>query len=147
MSRSIDAQAEEILDKARYLVLGIGDEPAPHVVPLFYGQEQGRLYFHCARRGTKLDLLRARPRVSFVAAEEPEIRPGESACRFSARCRSVMGRGVARIVSDDAERIRGLDAIMRHYAASTDPRYSPDDLARTLVVCIDVEEIHARRIG
>jgi nitroimidazol reductase NimA-like FMN-containing flavoprotein (pyridoxamine 5'-phosphate oxidase superfamily) len=137
---------EEVLGSAVYLFLGIKDDPAPYLVPLFYGYVPGRLYIHCAQAGAKLELIGKDPNVGFGLAEEPRIVPADTACGFSAKARSVIGDGVARIVSDPEERILGLNAIMSHYDAQN-PAYKPDSLARTCVLAVDIISMRAKRVG
>jgi nitroimidazol reductase NimA-like FMN-containing flavoprotein (pyridoxamine 5'-phosphate oxidase superfamily) len=140
------AELEDVLQSARYLILGINDDPAPYLVPLFYGYEKGTLYIHCARQGLKLDLIRRNPRVGFALAVEPRIKAGETACAFSAESRSIVGRGVAREARDDAERARGLGSLMRHYGWEN-REYRPDSLARTCILAVDIQEMKGKRIG
>ena len=59
--------------KKIYMTLAIPrGEDAPYLVPLNFGAELAEeklvLYFHCAREGTKLSLLRHCPAVSFSAS-------------------------------------------------------------------------------
>jgi nitroimidazol reductase NimA-like FMN-containing flavoprotein (pyridoxamine 5'-phosphate oxidase superfamily) len=140
------AELEEVFQSARYLFLGMNDDPAPYLVPLFYGLEKGTLYIHCAMEGRKLDLIERDPRVGFALSVEPRITKGEAACDFSAVSRSIVGRGTARVVGDDAERARALASIMRHYG-SENREYRPDSLTRTCILAVDVEELRGKRIG
>ena len=61
-----------ILDMAEILHIAIKNEPWPYTVPVNFGYEwQGEalvFYFHCAKTGMKLDLLRRDPQVSVNAA-------------------------------------------------------------------------------
>ena len=140
------AELAGILERAEVLHLALRDEPAPYVVPLAFGYADGALWFHCAREGTKLELLRRDPRVGFCAVAGARIAAGPTACDFSASGESVVGRGTARIVTDPDERRRGLDALMRHYGPDR-PVYRPESLARTCVVRIDVEELRGKRLA
>jgi hypothetical protein len=141
-----DAGIREILEAAPVLYLAIRDDPAPYVIPVCFGFEKGTIYFHSAVAGTKVDLLRADPRVGFSAHAGFEVKAGRAACDFAARALSVTGTGVARIVEEEKERIRGLDLIMRHYSSPA-PSYSPSTLARTLVIAVDIRAIRGKRIG
>ena len=140
------AEIEEIIRSARYLFLAIRDDPAPYLVPLFFGYVPGRLYIHCAKAGAKLDLMGKNPCVGFGLAEEPGIIPADSACGFSAKTRSIIGDGIARIVSDPRERIAGLNAIMSRYSTAK-PVYKPDSLERTCVIAIDIRKLKAKKVG
>jgi hypothetical protein len=150
---------ERILHEAKVLFLALRDFPAPYVLPVCFGHDpanppgtaaRGTLYVHCAPTGAKIDLLRADPAVGFSACTDMTVRPGAAACDFSCRSESVVGTGRARVVETEEERIRGLDAIMRHYAegpAAAAPAYRPGSLSRTSVIAVDIDSLRGKRIG
>lgn len=140
------AELEQVLAKAEVLFLALHDTPAPYVIPLTFAYEDGAFWFHCAREGTKLDLIRRDPRVGFSAVADARIVPGAAACDFTATGRSVVGRGTARIVTDPDGRRRGLDALMRRHGMER-PGYRPGPLDRACVVRIDVEELRGKRLA
>ena len=139
-------QIASILDRARVLCLALHDEPAPYVIPVSFGVEGGTLYVHSAPRGAKIDLLASHPRLGFTAWADETLVTGESACDWGVRASSVAGIGTARVVTDPPEKLRGLDAIMRHYGAAG-PVYRPDVLARTTVIAIAIDSMRAKRVG
>jgi nitroimidazol reductase NimA-like FMN-containing flavoprotein (pyridoxamine 5'-phosphate oxidase superfamily) len=144
------ALLDKIFEEARILFLGLRDEPAPCVLPVCFGYDKGSVYVHSATAGTKIDLIAAYPIVGFSASTELVVKPGAAACDYSAQVRSVIGTGRARIVTEEAERARGLDAIMRHYAtgpAAETPFYKPGPLARTCVIAIRIDTLRGKRIG
>ena len=57
----------------------IGDGGYPYGTPMnhFYNDEDGKLYFHCAMEGHKLDAVRANDKVCFTVLSEPVRNPGE----------------------------------------------------------------------
>jgi uncharacterized protein len=144
------AALDDVLREAHILFLGLRAEPAPYVLPVCFAHERRTLYVHSAMAGTKIDLIAAHPVVGFSACAELVVVPGAAACDFTARVRSVIGTGRARIVSDPEERARGLSAIMRHYAsgpAAERPVYKPETLERTCVIAIRIETLRGKRIG
>ncbi len=139
-----------ILGRSTVVFLAFHDNPAPYVVPMFFGFEEGRLYLHSAPAGTKIDLLRADPRVGFTAVCEVKIVEGKTACDFTASAESIAGSGTARIIENEKERLHGMDLIMRHYAAHSPAEgfsYRSGSLSRTAVMAIDIHEMTGRRIG
>lgn len=140
------AELEGVLAKAEVLFLALHDEPAPYVVPLNFAYAEGALWFHGAREGAKLDLIRRDPRVGFSAVADARIVPGAAACDFTASGASVVGRGTARIVTEPEERRRGLDALMRRHGMER-AAYRAESLARTCVVRLDVEELRGKRLA
>ena len=136
----------KILDAAPVLYLGFRCEPFPYVIPVTFGWEEGRLWVHGAPTGLKIECIRADPRVGFSAHCGFQIAVGETACDFTVRAMSVVGTGIARIVEEESEKIRGLDLIMRHYSPAA-PLYRPSSLARTCLIAIAIETIRAKRFG
>lgn len=114
MNRPMRQRARQVTDKAvlcamldqmEVLFLGIQDEPAPYVVPLNFGydfEDDLIFYFHCARAGTKLDLLRADPHVCVTAAQFISY-AGGSVKGHLHDYRSVIARGVAIQIDPEAE--------------------------------------------
>ncbi len=143
------ASVRAILEEATVLFLGIHDEPAPYVIPVCFGLAGDVLYIHCAAEGTKLDLLRARPEVGFSATTTFTLVTGATACDFGCRAASIVGTGRARIVTDEAERKRALEALMRHYAGqrSEEIPFRGAAVDRTTIVAIDIGTLRGKRIG
>lgn len=144
------AEVSAILAQARVLCVAFHDTPAPYALPLSFGCEEGSLYVHCASAGRKLDLLAADPRVGFTAWTDDAVVPGRAACHWGVRARSVTGTGTARVVTDPAEKLRGLDAIMRHaggHPGATGFSYEPETLARTGVIAVRIDTLTAKRVG
>ena len=65
----------------------IGDEGYPYATPMnhYFCEEDGCIYFHCGRKGHRLDALRACDKVSFCVYDEGFRREGE----WSLNIRSV----------------------------------------------------------
>ena len=137
----------KILDKAKVLHLGLVDGDEAYVVPMNYGyiMENGKLtvYLHGARRGRKLDLMRANPKVFFEL--DCDITPfeGEIACKYGITYSSVMGRGKAEIIEDVEEKKKGLSVLMK---TQTGKDFTFDDkmVSVVSVIRIDVSEYTAK---
>jgi uncharacterized protein len=157
---------QKILQEAQVLFLALRDEPAPYVVPVCFGAENGVIYVHSAAAGTKIDLIARDPLVGFSASTEMRVIPGNSPCRFSSRAESVVGTGRAEILTDESERRHGLDLIMRHYGghrrwhlgghrirwhsdgdSAALSAYEPATLARTCVIAVHVQTMRGKRTG
>lgn len=140
------AEITAIIRRARVCRLGLCDGDQPYIVPMSFGLRGEALYFHCAREGKKLDLLRANPKVCFEFETDVVIEPGDSGCDFGTKYRSVIGFGTAAIVENPDERLAGLEAIIRQYA---DLPCDPTDaaLAKTLVFRVDITEMTGKQSG
>ena len=91
----------------------VSDEP--YVIPINYTYSQGRIIFHCALEGRKLDLIRANPKVCLEVSSQ-EGRPAPHAADVcDAPFQSVLCWGEARIIDDLAERIEILNEFQARY--------------------------------
>lgn len=67
-----------LLESAPRGVLAVhGENGYPYGLPVNYVFMDGRIYFHCAKEGHKVDALRADDRVSFTILSEPVKNEGE----------------------------------------------------------------------
>ena len=85
--------------------LGLSMDGMPYVVPLNYGYVEGKIVFHCALTGKKLEYLRANPQVCFTVGRQAGkiVRhPQGALCHVEND--SVICYGKARIVEDVEER-------------------------------------------
>ena len=107
-----EEECREILRKAQRGVLSVtGDDGYPYGVPMNFHYEEGRIYFHCAREGHKLDAVRRCDKASFCVLSEPVRNPGEWWNCFT----SVICFGRIREVTDEAERTALLRALGEKY--------------------------------
>lgn len=106
-------ESEEILDAGLSGVLAVsGDDGYPYAVPLSYVYADGKLYFHWANSGHKLDGIRQNEKVSFCVIGQDEIVPEA----FATNYKSVIAFGRARMVTDDETKRRGLELLARKYS-------------------------------
>lgn len=107
----------EILDKSKVVRIGLVDGDEAYVVPMNYGytyeNEKLTLYLHGARRGKKIDLMRANPKVFFEMDCDIVPFEGEVACKYGITYSSIMGRGKATILEDPEEKMQALTYLMK----------------------------------
>jgi hypothetical protein len=109
------AEMEQFLNEEVLGYLGLCSDGQPYVVPLNYAYVDGKIIFHCALEGKKLDDIRRNPRVSFaISRQTGEVRDHTGApCHLDSD--SVICFGLARLVEDFNERAAVLNAFNRHY--------------------------------
>jgi uncharacterized protein len=115
---SID-EIRQILDKTKVLHLGLYDGEYPYIVPMHYGyvyQDDTLIfYMHGAKEGHKIDLINRNPKVCVELECDTELDPGgEIPCNYGAYFASVIGKGTAEVVTDEQEKICGLQQLMRN---------------------------------
>ena len=137
-------ELEQVIMKAEVCRLGMIDGDEPYVVPMNFGYRDGALFFHCAREGRKLDILRRNPKVCFELEGDACLVRGESACRWSSSFRSVIGWGRASIILDEASVRDGLEVLMDHYSPDQKD-FDARSLGLTAVIRVDVEHMTGKR--
>lgn len=103
----------DILRRSTHGVMALlGDEGYPYALPLNHVLMNGRLYFHCALEGHKLDALQSYDRASYCVVDADEV----DSQALSTRFRSVIAFGRARLLTDDQLKRRALIAIGERFA-------------------------------
>lgn len=107
------AACEAILERGTSGVLALsGDDGYPYAVPISYVYADGKLYFHCAKTGHKLDAIRRSGKASFCVIGRDQVVPEE----YTTYYRSVIAFGEIRIMEAGAAFDRAADALARKYA-------------------------------
>jgi nitroimidazol reductase NimA-like FMN-containing flavoprotein (pyridoxamine 5'-phosphate oxidase superfamily) len=106
-------QCDEILNRGTYGVLSVlGDNEYPYGVPLNYVYHNGKIYFHTAVSGHKIDAMRGHDKVSFTVVDKFEIVKEE----FTTYFRSVIAFGRVRFIEDEAEKRQALVWLCERYS-------------------------------
>lgn len=115
-------EMEKILHQETIGWLGLSGGNGPYVVPLNYAYVDGRILFHCALEGLKLDHIRANPEVCFSVGRqlgEVHRHTGGNVCHVDSD--SVICFGRARILEDISERTDALNAFQRSFEPEARP--------------------------
>ena len=105
-------ECEKILANGTAGVLSVlGDGGYPYGVPLSYAYKDGKIYFHSAVDGHKIDALRNEEKCSFTVIAQDDIHPDEYTTYF----RSVIAFGRMRIFDKMEDIIAGLRILGERY--------------------------------
>ena len=64
-----EKQCLDILRRAKTATLALsGDDGYPYSVPMNFVYEDGKIYFHGAKEGHKIDAIKNNPKVSMISA-------------------------------------------------------------------------------
>lgn len=140
------AQIDAVIRRARICRLGMAWDNQPYIVPLCFGYDGSALYFHSAREGRKIDILRKNGAVCFEIDIEARVRSADEACKWGMHYRSVMGTGRATLIDDHAAKREALDLIMAQYGSEA-PVYAEAALARMLIIRVAIEAISGKTSG
>ncbi len=145
-NRILDDQnrIEELLRDSEYgfLSLGIEENGYGYGVPISYAydRETNSLYFHCAPRGQKLDVLSQNSKVSFcvVGATRPV------ADQFTTFYESIIVFGKADLNLPDDEKRKALRLLVAKYSKGFEEegeKYMKKSWERTFTFKIDIERV------
>ena len=117
----------------------------PYITPVNFVLNQGCVYFHCAPKGEKLDNLTRDARVCFevsvpLAYLEVAFNPERNPCRTHQLYRSVIIRGLARIVPDGELKTAALNALVAKHEGNRDfPAVTSDSLAYKACCVVEIK--------
>ena len=91
-------------EQPRGVLSVLGDGDYPYGIPLdhWYCEENGKLYFHCAKTGHKLDAVQKHDKVSYCVMDEGFRKEGDWALNI----RSVVIFGRMRVVGDTEDELK-----------------------------------------
>ena len=122
-----------VLDRGTSGVLALeGDDGYPYAVPISYLYENGKIYFHCAKSGHKLDAIRREPKVSFCVVGKNQLVPEEFTTYFT----SVIAFGRATVLTDDREREAALRLQSEKYVKASKERVDAEIAKSFPAVCL-----------
>ncbi|MCE5282175.1 MAG: pyridoxamine 5'-phosphate oxidase family protein [Deltaproteobacteria bacterium] len=139
---------ETLLAEAPVGRLGtMGQDGYPMIKPVNFVHHRGRIYFHSAPEGEKIDHILRDSRVCFeVDWPIGYVKSTGIPCRADYLFRSVIIRGRAHLVAEREEKVAALKALMEKYQPEGGYGSFPEDkLAATSVVCIDIAMLTAKQ--
>jgi uncharacterized protein len=124
-----------------------GRDGYPMIKPLNFVHHRGRIYFHSAPEGEKIEAIRRDSRVCFeVDLPIAYVKSTGIPCKADYLYQSVIIRGRAHVVADREERVSALKALMEKYQPEGGYQgFTEDKLALTAVVRIDIVEMTGKQ--
>ena len=136
-----DEESISILKKATSGTLALlGDNGYPYVVPISYVYSEGKIFFHSALSGHKVDAIRNCDKASFCVIELDEVIPKKYTTFF----RSVIAFGRIHFIEDEAEKLATAQLLGNRYNPNDDESLQKEiesGLARMLAIRFDIEHL------
>lgn len=133
-----EEECVEILTRNTSGVLALsGDEGYPYAVPLSYVYDSGKIYFHCAKEGHKLDAVKREPKASFCVIDRDDVLPE----RFTTRYKSVIAFGRACVMAEDEMR-PAIEKLAEKYSPGVHGRGGEIDREWNRLCMIELEIEH-----
>ena len=142
-----------IIQKCNDCVISMNNGKYPYVVPMNFAPKQNKdnsisLYFHGANAGTKLNLIRKDPHVSFSMHCGTRFVKGPKACNSTMKYESVCGNGKVTILGegkkDLEEKLEALGLITRHFSPESKHKFTEREASLVAVYRLDVNEISGK---
>ena len=164
-----NTKINQIIKSCNYCRLGFNDNGRVYIVPMNFGYEELPVsnsksseqmiknktqaserspikvfYFHCAREGRKVRLIKETGYAAFELDCGYELLEGESPCTHSAKFQSVIGEGNIVVIENKAEKIHALNCIMKQAAGKSDFQFLDSMLNTVFVFKLEVTEISCK---
>ena len=141
---------EEMIDLLKSETRGVmsvnGDDGYPYGVPInhFYNEEDGRLYFHGARIGHRVDAVRRDPRVSYCVYGGDYKKEGD----WAYYVKSVIVFGRVELIEDEEEVARVSRMLCTKFPCPQEyiDAEIAKDTPRTLLLAIDIEDMNGKLV-
>ncbi len=137
-------EIEKILEESPVCRLAMVDGDKPYIVPMNFGYRDGILFFHSAKQGRKIDLIKKNPNVCFEVDQLIRFKKAKMACEWGLEYKSVIGSGRALLLDNIEEKIKGLHIIMSQYSQRTF-EYPDEMLEKTLVIKIVIDRMTGKQ--
>ncbi len=136
-----DAESISILEQSTSGTLALlGDGDYPYAVPISYVYNDGKLYFHSALAGHKVDAIRRCDKASFCVIAKDDVQPE----RYTTFFRSVIAFGKIHIIDDEAEKMETARMFGNRYNPNDDESLRQElekGLSHMLMIRFDIEHL------
>ncbi len=118
----------------------LGDNGYPYAVPISYVYADGKLYFHSALSGHKIDAIRNCDKASFCVIDQDEVHPEKYTTYF----RSVIAFGRIHIIEDEQEKLETARLLGDRYNPNQEEALQKEiekGLSRMVMIRFDIEHL------
>lgn len=122
----------------------------PYVTPMHHIFHNGYIYMHGLPKGTKIDNIKANPRVSITAYEMDSLLldPKGNVCDTNTKYQSVIISGVAAIITEVDYKREILMEIVKKYTPQLSDTVLPENMvAGTAVIKVQILDITGKYYG
>ena len=141
------AVVDDVLDESLICHVGFAVDGRPFVIPTIHARVDDQLYLHGAPANHMLNSLRGGIEACVAATLVDGLVLARSAFHHSLNYRSVCVFGWATAVTDRAEKVAALDALVEHVLAGRSASVRPPsekELSGTLVLRLPIDEASAK---
>lgn len=124
----------EILENGTSGVLALaGDNEYPYAVPISYVYDEGKIYFHSAKEGHKIDAIKRCGKASFCVIAQDDICPE----KYTTLYKSVIAFGKIRILDDKDEIVEAIEKLALKYSPKESEESRQGEIEKSLnAICM-----------
>ncbi len=111
--------AIKLLENAEYGTLALSDGNKPYAVALNFVYLDNGIYFHCSKKGKKIDLIKSNSNCFFSVVKDYSLIPSYFSSKSGLACpathffESLHIEGVAKIIDDTQEKLKMFTVLMQ----------------------------------
>lgn len=121
-------------------------DQTPYIVPMNFGYKDHTFYFHGAKEGRKIEMIKINPKVAFeLDTDHVLVGQSDRACDWTMKFSSIIGSGFMHIVEDRKEKIEALNILMQHYEGKEAYDYEDKMIERIGILKLEVSEMTGKR--
>jgi nitroimidazol reductase NimA-like FMN-containing flavoprotein (pyridoxamine 5'-phosphate oxidase superfamily) len=140
----------KIIQKCKVCRLGLSDGDRPYIVPLNYGYSFEKniltLFFHSAKEGKKLDIIKNNNRACFEIDCDAKLAEAERPCDYGYVYKSIIGFGKIFFLETLSDKIDGLNKIVNHQIdKETINNFTSDAFNNTVVYKLVVKKFTGKQ--
>lgn len=140
-------EIRRILESGKYIVISMCRDNEPYIVSLSYGfdADKNSLYFHCAKKGLKLDFIRSNSLVCATVIEDGGYIMDECDHAY----KSIVFWGKIKIINNRDEKKHGMQILLDHLEEkqSVIEKFmvkSGDNFSGMEILRLDIDQIHCK---
>ena len=138
-------EIEAIIERADVCHLGLSDDNMPYIVPMNFGYKDNHLYFHCAKKGKKIDIIKRNSSTCFeIDIDYTFLKVAGRPCKWGSKYQSVIGFGKASIVENSTEKLEAMNIITQHYGGDHYP-FSKNELETINIIKIKIASVTGKK--
>ena len=136
-----------IVKRAKVCRIGLSHDNIPYIVPVNFGFEENKIYFHSAKKGKKIDILKKNNNVCVEIDLDYKLKEGDDPCSYGTNYYSVMRSGKAEFIEDIEEKKYALNIIMDHYTSNKNYEFNDRMIKRLALIKINIDELTGKKSG
>lgn len=138
----------QIIEKCDICRIAFLDNNIPYIVPMNFGYQYDDkmiLYFHCAKEGKKIDMIKKNNIVCFEMDCSHDPVTSDIACDSTMEYESIIGNGVIDIIYPVKEKITALNYIMKNYSIKKEFLFNDKKVRSTTILKLSVTDYSGKR--